>query len=230
MRILKIGFVALFLALLIVPASAYADQLNFTVTGFTPSGSSASPGSIVYGGAGGPLVATNVQIQDVTGVGTPANNGYTALLSNAVLNFTTGNFSGNNSTSWFFGPGGSISLVGGMPDAGIPDGTTLFSGSFSAAATVTVVGTEVNIVIALFGDTKDPNLVSFYGLPNSAYLGSLQITFELYAQAAPPQGFSSWTILNGAITNTPVPEPGTMALFGTGLIGLAMAIRRRLAS
>jgi hypothetical protein len=31
-------------------------------------------------------------------------------------------------------------------------------------------------------------------------------------------------------TGTVVPEPGTMALFGTGLLGLAGAIRRRLAS
>lgn len=38
--------------------------------------------------------------------------------------------------------------------------------------------------------------------------------------------------LNGFITSetTPIPEPGTLALFGTGLIALAGVIRRKLAS
>src|SRR5207249_3437477 len=80
----------------VFPAPVQAGSLDFGVIAPTS-------GSISYAGSATPLVGADIQVDNVTGVdGTPANDGVTLLLSNATLNFTTGNFSGSDATTWFF--------------------------------------------------------------------------------------------------------------------------------
>lgn len=217
-------FVLLLVAVMgicVFPAPVQADPILDFAVGFP------TPGSISYAGGPTPLVGTNIQVDNVIGGDTPSNNGVLLVLSNATLKFTTGNFSGSTANTWDFSGGGAISLVGGVPALLIPDGTTLFSGSFLPAMVATL-GTTFKIAGAAFSDLKNPDLVAFYGLPSGiSYAGNFNISFNT-AASSPPAAFSSTSLLSGDITNTPIPEPASLTLVGSAMIGLASFARRRL--
>lgn len=177
-----------------------------------------SPGSISYAGGANPLVGTNIEVDNVVGLNTPLNNNVLAPCVGCALNFTTGNFAGSTSTTWTFGPGGSISIVGGIPTMGIPAGTTLLSGTFTDNPVVTALGPTFRIAGAVFVDRKHPRLVEFYGLPSGVeYSGAFNISFE--ATGLPPGGFASSRVLSGDVVNSPISIPSSLLLIGSGLIG-----------
>jgi hypothetical protein len=134
----------------------------------------------------------------------------------------TGNFSGSSASQWFFDGGGAITLVGGIPALGIPDGTLLFSGAWDSAS-VTNLSTTFKITGGAFSDTKLEELTAHYGLPGglTPYSGFINLSFFSNA-ANPPSAFASTNLGSGDLTNTPrVPEPATGALL---LLGIAPAI------
>jgi len=197
-------------------------------------------GSISYNVVGGPLVGTNIQVDNVVDVdvGSPL---YTVI--NGLMNFTTGNLTGAGVNGWNFGGGAltTITIVGGVGldlnsdgdfiDLGesiiIPAGTTLLTGNFGTA-TVTVIGPTFKIAGSGFFDTKDRALVELFG-GNPALIPGWQGNFNISFNAAglPPSTFTSTKVLSGDIVNTPIPEPATMLLLGSGLIGIGVYARRR---
>src|SRR5439155_266221 len=75
-------------------------------------------------------------------------------------------------------------------------------------------------------DTKNSALLAFFGLPaNTQFLfGPANVQFNpSYGQ----NGSFSGTAYSTDVSNTVVPEPGSMMLFGSGLVGLSTLIRRR---
>lgn len=140
-------------------------------------------GRVQYDVAGGPLRGIGIQV-----IHGPSLNNVTRTCFNCSLDFVTGNFFSNTSDTWFFNPGGMITLTGGVDlnnngifgDAGdIPSGSTLLSGSFTGNTSVKRVSNGFNILGAGFMDTKHPGLEAFYGLPaNSTYFGSLNLRFS----------------------------------------------------
>ncbi|MGC4097950.1 MAG: hypothetical protein QM706_12605 [Nitrospira sp.] len=204
---------------------AMAMELNFNIVAPTT-------GSISYAGTGGGLVGSNIDVDNVVGTSTPANANVTSTCLSCVLNFTSGSNSSSAGGFWQFASGGSITITGGVDFQGsTPDiaaGSTLLTGSFANAQVVNNGG-NFKVTFGSFTDVKHPSLLAYYGMPGGNYDGALTIQFAAQ-NSGPGNAFTSTSLFSGSITNVPaaVPVPAAAWLFGSGLLGLYSAARRKL--
>jgi hypothetical protein len=223
------------LALLAVAPAAYADTINALETGSTPTSvtyTAAVPSSYVawednllfpqFNSSLGSLVSVDITIvgsgttSDVATNYLPGNPGYlTSLTSGLTLTLTGQNISGTyvdnaNATTLNFGNPGQEILYGAPYSTG----------------PLTIV---------------DPGVSTLISSGLLAYTGGGQLSYDISSMNNVTSSVTGGAVGNNETTEagadisitydyTPgsiTPEPGTLTLFGTGLLGLAGMLRRK---
>ena len=196
---------------LALPMAAFADGgVDFTNSGGTLAGTSS--GLTLTGSA---LVAVNGL--NGSGLVTGTNLGSLSFSTGALL---SGSLQGGGT----FAAGGSFNISGNGSN-GIPNGV-LFQGTFSGPVTWTLVtlanGTHNYTLTGVLSGT-----LSNGGGTESSGFWTNGVTVQLTINTG--KGFfNGSTRISSGDTNVLVPEPGSLSLLGTGLLGLAGIVRRKL--
>ena len=191
----------LFLLALALPMAAFANNsVDFTNASGTLSGSSAGMSL-----SGSMLIAMGSSGGLITGdLGT--------------LEFSTAALTGGNlQQGATFGPGGTFTITGNGSN-GIHNGA-IFSGTFSGPVTWTL--------ITLANGTHNYTLSG--ALTGTWFSGASVVGATVQLTINTGKGFfNGSTMISSGDTSIVVPEPGSLTLLGTGLVGLAGVVRRKL--
>lgn len=190
---------------LALPLAAFANNsVDFTNSGGTLSGTSAGLSL-----SGSMLIAVN-----------GLNGGGLVTGDLGSVTFTTGALTGSLQNGGTFAGGTSTSFViTGNGTSGIPN-SVIFNGSFSGPVTWTLV----TLANGTHNYTLTGSVSGIWTTGATVNGATVQLTINT------GKGFfnGSTTISSGDTNiSTTVPEPGTLGLLGTGLVGLAGALHRK---
>jgi hypothetical protein len=177
--------------------------------------------SVDFTNSGGTLSGTNSGLS-LSGSGLTSVNGLNGgglITGNlGTVTFSTGALaSGSLQMGGTFAAGGSFTITGNGTN-GIPNGT-LFSGTFSAPATWTLV--------TLADGTHNYTLTGALSGTLGSGFSTNGVTIQLTVNTG--KGFfNGSTQIASGDTNIVVPEPGSLSLVGTGILGFAGILRRKL--
>jgi len=203
-------FITLVLGLLLcsglLSGHAYATMIDFT--GIAGANDISISGTDVSG-------TVPIELLTISNAPNASTNGAYAVttgifnLSPGVLNFNYGN-SGNY-----------INVYGKVPGLGITTAEYLLQGTFSSF----IAGSDgLTATLGIGPDKKADDLLAAIGLPSDTSFNFFSLTLS----ADPTEGSNGGTLAE--VVNTSAPEPSSLILLGSGLVGLGLFGRKRLQS
>jgi hypothetical protein len=197
---------------LALPVAAFAGDVDFQSQTGTLTGNSTL------------MTLSGTQtVNAISGLGAPLSCGACDLAS---ISFTTGALTqvSGSTTEWTFASGGSFTITADTSLPGIASGATIFSGQFSCG--------HFTWTLALQSNGNGTNVYMLAGVISGTWyngktVNGVTINTVLNSGLGLFDG-GVGTISSGDTTIVTTPEPGSLMLMGTGLVGLGGVLRRKL--